>query len=393
MTKLHFGYKDLFRSLRLGLSAKKIWMMSLGLLVGIAGYSLLTYLAYLIAGADLLTIWQSFRLLPFPLPMDYYFPWYSWAVYSLGVLFFICAQLITGTAVSKVCYEQLRGDEFYESKEAFRFAFRHIRAVLLSPALIAAFVGLIAIGGLVLSGLGAIPAAGEIVVGLLSPIAFLASLFIVYLLVVFFFCLLIAPSVVGATKSDTFDTLFEVFSCVNEQPGRLVWYLATVAVLAKFGSFLLGLATSAAGRIGYGILSLFMHTKLQDVMSNASFYFKIRPPEWCPAPLHELLMAVANLYGLPHIYLPGDYFPIGWSIDVAALLLGACFYLVTLTVAGFGLSVWFSGTTLTYAVLAQKKDEKNILELPEDDAELLEPAVKPEGVEPPVQAESTGSNN
>ncbi|MBM3322957.1 hypothetical protein FJY69_05725 [candidate division WOR-3 bacterium] len=384
MTKLHFGYKDLFRALRLGFSAKKIWMMSLGLLVGFAGYALLTYLAYLVAGADLLTVWQSFRLLPFPLPLDHSFPWYAWATYSAGVLFFLCALLLTGTSVSKVCYEQLRGDEFYESREAFRFAFRHGRAVLFSPALIVAFLGLIAAGGLALGGLGAIPAAGEIVVGLLSPLAFIASLFIAYLLLVLLVCLLFAPSVVGATRSDTFDTLFEVFSCINEQPGRLVWYATTVAILAKAGSFLLGLASSVAGRIGYGILAIFMRTKIQDVVSNASFYFKVRLPDWCPTPVHQLLLANANLYGLPQIYLPGDYLPISWSVDVAALLLGACFYLVALVVVGFGMSVWFSGTTLAYAVLAQKKDEKNILDLPENEAELLEPVVKPEGMEPPA---------
>ncbi len=392
MNKLHFGYKDLFRALRLGFSAKKIWVMSLGLLVGLAGYALLTYLAYLVAGADLLTVWQSFRLLPFPLPVDYPFPWYSWAVYLVGVLFLLCALMLSGTAVSKVCYEQLRGDEFYESREAFRFAFRHGRSIIFSPLLIVAFIGLIATGGLVLSALGAIPAAGEIVVGLMSPVAFIASLFIVYLLIVLLACLLFTPSVVGTTRSDTFDTLFEVFSCVNEQPGRLVWYTATVAVLAKLGSFLLGLAASAAGRVGYGILGLFMHTKIQDIMSNASFYFKVRLPEWCPAPLHELFLANVNLYGLSQVYLPGDYLPISWSVDVAALLLGACFYLVALMVVGFGLSVWFCGTTLTYAVLAQKKDEKNILELPEDESELIEPVVKPEGMEPTTGTETHRPN-
>ena len=50
MTKLHWNYKDIFRALRLGFSAKKVWMMSLGLLVGFAGYTILTYLAYAAAG-------------------------------------------------------------------------------------------------------------------------------------------------------------------------------------------------------------------------------------------------------------------------------------------------------------------------------------------------------
>jgi len=63
VTKLHFNYKDIFRALRLGFSAKKIWMMFLGLFFGVAGYSGITYLAHLVAGSDLLTIWAEYRLL------------------------------------------------------------------------------------------------------------------------------------------------------------------------------------------------------------------------------------------------------------------------------------------------------------------------------------------
>jgi len=378
MTKLHWSYKDVFRALRLGFSAKKVWMMSLGLLFGFAGYTILTYVAYAAAGTDFLTVWQTFRLLPFPSPLDYGFPWYSWVIYAVAVVWFLCVLLIAGTAVSKVAYEQLRGDEFYESKEAFRFAFKNSSAVLASPLLILAFVALIVIFGLIFSLLGAIPAAGEIFVGLLAILAFVASLFIVYLLIVFLFSLLLGPSVVGATHSDTFDTLFEVFSCVNEQPARLAWYTATTALLAKAGSFLLGLATSAAGGIGYAITGIFMGGKLADVMGNAAYYFKLAVPDWCPLWLQQVFVWVMDRYGLPQIYLPGDYVTVGWSQDIASLLIGVLFYLVAIMIVGYGLSVWFTGMTLNFAVLAYKKDEKNVLELPEDEEELIEPVPNPE---------------
>jgi hypothetical protein len=378
MTKLHWSYKDVFRALRLGFSAKKVWMMSLGLLVGFAGYTILTYVAFAAAGTDFLSVWQTFRLLPLPSPCDCTFPWYSWVIFAAAVVWFLCVLLITGTAVSKVAYEQLRGDEFYESKEAFRFAFKNNSAVLASPLLILAFVALIVIFGLIFSLLGAIPAAGEIFVGLLAILAFVASLFLVYLLIVFGFSLLLGPSVVGATHSDTFDTLFEVFSCVNEQPARLVWYTATLALLAKAGSFLLGLAASAAGRIGYAITGTFMGDKLADVMGNAAYYFKLAAPDWCPRLFHQVFLAQATCYGLPQIYLPGDYISLGWSQDIASLLLGVLFYLVAIMVAGYGLSVWFTGMTINFAVLAYKKDEKNVLELPEDEEELIEPVPNPE---------------
>jgi hypothetical protein len=378
MTKLHWSYKDVFRALRLGFSAKKVWMMSLGLLVGFAGYTVLTYIAYAAAGTDFLAVWQTFRLLPLPSPYDYAFPWYSWVIFAVAGLWFLCAVLITGTAVSKVAYEQLRGDEFYESKEAFRFAFRNAPALLSSPLLVVAFIALIVFFGLIFSLLGAIPAAGEIFVGLLAVLAFVASLFIVYLLFVFGFALLLGPSVIGATRSDTFDTLFEVFSCVNEQPARLIWYTATTALLAKVGSFLLGLAASAAGRIGYAITGVFMGEKLAEVVSNASYYFKLSVPYWCPQLFHQTFLAEMNLYGFPQVYLPGEYASLGWSYDVASLLLGVLFYLIAIMVVGYGLSVWFTGMTLNFAVLAYKKDEKNVLELPEDEEELIEPVPNPE---------------
>ncbi|MBN2465223.1 hypothetical protein JXD38_06335 [candidate division WOR-3 bacterium] len=378
MTKLHWSYKDVFRALRLGFSAKKVWMMSLGLLVGFAGYTILTYVAYAAAGTDFLTVWQTFRLLPLPSPFDYAFPWYSWVIFAVAVVWFLYVLLVTGTAVSKVAYEQLRGDEFYESKEAFRFAFRNSAAVMSSPLLILAFIALIVVFGLIFSLLGAIPAAGEIFVGLLAVLAFIASLFIVYLLIVFCFALLLGPSVIGSTHSDTFDTLFEVFSCVNEQPARLVWYTATTALLAKAGSFLLGLATSAAGRIGYAITGVFMGEKLADVTANAAYYFKLAVPYWCPQLFHRTFLAEMNLYGFPQAYLPGAYVSLGWSHDIASLLLGVLFYLIAIMVVGYGLSVWFTGMTLNFAVLAYKKDEKNVLELPEDEEELIEPVPNPE---------------
>jgi hypothetical protein len=385
MTKLHFNYKDTFRALRLGFSAKKVWMMSLGLLVGFSGYTVLSYVAYLAAGVDILTVWQQFRLLPFPSPLDYPFPWFAWIIYGVGAAFWLCAVLVTGTAVSKVCFEQIKGDEFYESREAFRFGFKHAGSVLLSPLLILAFIAIIVILGLAVSGIGAIPYVGEIAVGILSPVALVAALFIVYLLVALTATVLMAPSVVGASRSDTFDTLFEVFSCVNEQPGRLLWYSATVAVLGKLGAFLFGWAASAASRIAYSILLAFMGDKMAEAMTNASFYFKVSLPEWWPAALQQLFITQANVYGLPQMYLPSEYLSIGWSSDIASLFIGITIYLAALMVLGFGLSVWFCGMTLNYAVLANKKDNRNILESTGDlDEELIEPPPLDTGAVPPA---------
>ncbi|MEO0019744.1 MAG: hypothetical protein ABIK47_03775 [candidate division WOR-3 bacterium] len=373
MTNLHFNYKDIFRSLRLGFSAKKVGMGMLGLLFGLFGYSLLSYLAHLVAGNDWVSIWETYRLLPFPNP-HLPFPWFSWIIYTIGVLWLIVVMLLTGTAIAKVTFEQLRGNEFYEAREGFKFAIRNAGAVLASPLLIIAFIALLVIAGLILSAIGSIPYFGPIFVGLLAIPAFLTSLFIVYLLIVLFFNLLLGPSIVGAMGNDTFDTLFEVFSCINEQPARLVWFTFLIGILAKLGSFLLGVGSSLAGRIGSLVLSAFMRGTWQEMLDTTGFIFKVSIPNWgIFAPLHKMLIIETNLYGLPQIYLPGFWTNTNWGIYNGSILLAICAYAIGLMVIAYGLSVWFSGNVLNIAVLVKKKDDKNILEVREEEPEVIEP--------------------
>ncbi len=374
MTGLNFNYKDIFRALRLGFSAKKVGMVMMGLLFAFAGYSLLTYIAHIAAGNDWLSIWETQRLLPFPNP-NLPFPWFSWVIYGAGVVWFLIVMLVTGAAVAKVAYEQLRGNEFFEAGSGFQYALKNIRALISSPLLIIAIIVLIVVAGLVLSALGAIPHFGPIFTGLLAIVGFFAALFIVYLLLVLLFTLLFAPGVVGAMGNDTFDTLFEVFSCVNEQPARLIWYSFLGAVLAKLGSFLLGLASSLAGRIGSLVLSTFMGEQWAEMLSGAEFVFKLSIPNWGVfSPLHQMFVLETKLYGLPQLYAPSYWANPVWSTGIGSILLGMCGYAIALMVLGYGLSVWFTGTVVTLAIIIRKKDDKNILENPEEEEEIIEPA-------------------
>ena len=89
MVTMHWNYKDLFRACRLGFSAKKIWMQIVGLVLGGAGYALLTYVAYLASGVPVAAAWERFSLIPF---FDPHFAsswatinlhWWSWAIWGL----------------------------------------------------------------------------------------------------------------------------------------------------------------------------------------------------------------------------------------------------------------------------------------------------------------------
>jgi hypothetical protein len=376
MSGLHFNYKDIFRALRLGFSAKKVGMLVLGLLFGFAGYTILTYLGHMVAGNDWISVWETFRLLPFPSP-NLPFPWFSWLIYALGVIWFLIVLLITGAAVSKVTFEQLRGNEFYEAGEAFRFALDNAGAIIGSPVLIIAFILVLVIGGLILSAIGSIPYVGPVLVGILAVPAFFVSLFIVYLLIVLLWTLFLGPGVVGAMGNDTFDTLFEIFSCINEQPARLFWYTAVLAFLGKLGSLLLGLASSLAVRIGSLVVGTFMGETYREMLNGTGFIFQINVPNWSLfAPLHKLLILEMNLYGVDGFTSPLYWESPHWGIYLGAILLSVCAYGIALMVLAYGLSVWFSGNVALLGVLVRKKDDKNIYEIKEEEPELLEPQDK-----------------
>lgn len=372
MTQLHFNYKDVFRACRLGFSAKKIWVQFVGFVVALIGYVVFTYGAHLLAGTAISQVWADYRLFPFPAA----FPWFSWLVWAAGLLFVLIVLLIAGTAVSKITYEQLRGDEFFEIKEAWKFAFKSGRSVIFSPFLLVLFVAFLVFCGLILSALGAIPYFGELFVGLLAIPVFAVSLFIVYLIIVFLFNLLIGPAVVGATKSDTFDTLFEVFSCVNEQPWRLITYNAVLKFIALAGTLIIGVASWGAVKVGSTVLKIFMHGKVDDVLANAASYVRFNFPAWCPGFLQDAATKAVKLTGMGGNLEPSVYVPLGWSKDIASLLVGITFYFIILFVLSYGAAIWFSGSTIIYTVLVRKKDDKNLLEV--KDEKFEEPKPEPE---------------
>ena len=378
MVTMHWNYKDLFRACRIGFSAKKIWVQFIGFVLGGAGYALLTYFAYLASGVPVAAVWERFSLIPF---FDPYFAspeatinlhWWSWAIWGLGILYFLVVALITATAVAKVTIEQLRGDDFLEVKEAFKFALGRFSVLVAAPAMPVLFAALITLLGLVLSLVGAIPVLGDLVLGLAAIPAFAASMFVIYLLIVFMFSLFLVPVIAGLTRNDSFDTLFEVFSCVGEQPWRLLVYSIVLGILSISATAILGWFSLAAVKLGAGVLHVFAPAKMASIASGGPYYLRLTLPSWCP--LYRLFAASDGTL------LAGELTTEGVSQNVAALLFGSAAYVILLFVLGYGAAIWNTGMTLIFAILTKKKDGKNLLEEKETDDLLAEP--EPAGASP-----------
>ncbi|MEO0260335.1 MAG: hypothetical protein ABIM77_06300 [candidate division WOR-3 bacterium] len=362
--KLHYNFKDVFRAARFGLSIKKIWIMFLGILIGSIFYSIFTYIAGVLSGYTFKELWDQYHLLP----ILGFGEIYSWAkiIYIIGILIFAFFIFIFGTAVSKVHFEQLKGDEFYEIKEALKFAFTKGLASFFAPISILLIVGLILLSGVIYGAINKIPYFGEIFFIIFVIPAFFVCLFIVYLLVSFLVSLFISPSIVGTTSNDTFDTLFEIFSTLNEQPWRLFVYeillFFTMFVAGSIFTFFVGKAIG----IGIWVLSAkwLMGEKFLNILNNA----------WAFLPSYPFLANISSYFkflGIEEIVMIPSFLKLSGFHAAISYILGFIGYLLIFMVLAYYLSMFYSGNNLIFIILYKKKDEIDLL-APEEEEEIEE---------------------
>jgi hypothetical protein len=378
VTNLHFNYKDVFRAGRIGFSAKKMWVAFLGMLIAFIGYAILSYLALITAGWEIGEVWEVFRIIPMYPGMA---QWYSWVIWVVGLLWKICVLLLTGVAVSKITYEQLRGDEFYEIKEAIKFALKSGKSSILAPFVLILFVVALIVMGLILALITWIPYFGPLFFALMAIPAFVVALFILYLVIVTIVCLIIGPSIVGETGNDTFDTLFESFSVINDQSWRFIVYEFLLVLVVFVGIGILGFFSAKAVFLAQDVIGIIVPgAKLDNLLLNAAYYVKITLPPICPDAYHNLLIGFVEWIGMPNLLVPPEYLPTveSWAGAISSFVLGVIYYLILLFVLSLGGAIFWAGNTLIFTVLVKKKDDKNLLEMREETFEEPKVEEKPE---------------
>lgn len=397
MTNLHFNFKDVFRAPRMAFSPKKMWVQFLGFLVGWAGYFFLTYFAAGLSGAltqgsiTCTMLWETYRLAP----LGFSFVWWAKIIWALGIIWFVAWVLLADTAVSKITFEQLQGNDFYEVKESWGFALKNWMAVVMTPIAIFLFAAFFAVCGIILGLWGKIPWVGEVSVSLLWVLIFPTCLFMVFILVVLFFSRWLGPAVVGTTKSDTFDTIFECFSCVASQPWRLVVYSALLAVLTYLsgGVFFTfcGKAFFIANRILGAQWILGMGQKYTELFAyglNLLPHFRLVLAEVfahipCCGGLLSSLLYGGGMGPIPLPAAPGGgllFHPLGeptgvfpLSVKIAGFITGFSMWLLFLFLASYPKAISSVGNALIFIVLTKKKDNKNLLEKKEKKEEWKMP--------------------
>lgn len=355
--ELQYRWGDVFRAGRLGFSPRKIGVGVKGLFQGTLLYSILSYGALMVSGMGYKEIWQAYRFIPAPFVQGN-LNWIGMIIYAIACLVALYYYLVTLTAISKITFEQLKGDEFYEGREAWAFARKNWKGAFGSPIFLAFIIAILIAVGLVMGLLVRIPQVGPILVGLLSLPLIAGAFFIVYLTIVAGVVLIVAPAIVATTDSDTFDTVFEAFSLINDQTWRFILWetilfavsLLCVFVFANLIKTTLGLTNTVIGK--------FAGDQWPIMWKNAKWYIYI--PNFLP------LVAARWIPSL--VFSQGAFLSEGIAKGtlIGSFLLGTTFYLILFIVLGYGLSIQGSGQTLIYTILVKIKDNKNLLEEKEE---------------------------
>ncbi len=383
--ELHWNYKDVFRAARFGFSAKKMWTMFLGILIGTLLYSIFAYLGLLASGLTLQEIWSEFRLIPFPwgIPLTLG----GKILFCIGGILFVITYFLFGTAVAKLTIQQLKGDEFYEVKRAIQHAFKSGKASVLAPIVLIIVIALILLGGVILGLLGKIPYLGELILLLAAIPVIFTVFFLVYLIVAFFVSLFLAPAVAGATRSDTFDTLFEIFSTLNDENWRFIGYEALLYGVKTVAFTFFLYFTGRVFAIIYGVLSLpwLMGQKIVHLADAALSYLPnlTFPNEWT----FQWVSRILELTRTDLILYPPTTPSLPWPQAILGFLFGILLYLVIFTVLAYWGAMHWAGNTLIFTVLLKKKDDIDLLAEPKETEVTPSPTPAPSSTTPETTKE------
>jgi hypothetical protein len=376
MSKFYFDFRDVFKTPRLALSGKKIFLQFIGFFSGYILWLIFNYVAFLSEGMQLGEIWEAYGLFPM-FELTYNF-WYSKLLFFFGFFLFLVFWFFGSTAVGKVTCEQLKGDEFYSTKDALRFSRKHFKTALFSFLFLIVAVLFLFICGIVIGLLGKIPVVGELGLGIfyLIPI-FVVALFTIYTLFIFFISLLLAPAVVATTKEDTFETLIQLFTSIWAQPWRYFLYTGITAGLAKIATFVFAYFSFRAVQFIHLSLGIFMKDKLANIFDQALNYLAL--PTGVINFFTNLFPKINFAFFLPEAGL-GD--GTNWSGSISAFLIGISFILIFFFILSYGLAILSCGQTVTYLIIRKRKDEENLLEKKTELEELEELEEKKEKEKP-----------
>lgn len=382
MKPLYFDVRDIFRTPRLALSGKKIWVHLLGLGLGWAIYLILSYLALIVNGQSIVEIWNTHFLFPCLFTVDLPIAWYAWLIYGLGILLWVIIFLLASLAVSRITYKQLKGDEFYSSGDSLKYIKKHGTAVIMGPVSILLIMVFFIIMAIIAAWLAKWPVLDILFLGIPYLLYFVVAVFVVYTAIVFVVSLILGAGIVGTAEEDTMETVFQSYSTLWAQPWRLVIYEGVVVGLTSIAAYIYSYAII----IGYQFFNLvfgqswLMDGKLSRIMEQASSYiFGVN------SPLTPFLSKVFNLYTPASLGMVRPLYLTTTDI-ITIVFIAIALFVIGGSAVAYLLTNFSVGQSLIYVILRKKKDDEDLVARKDEDELEEEEKEEDEKLESPETA-------
>jgi hypothetical protein len=368
---LRYDFWDILRAPRLALSGKYLLAQARPLVYGYVVYLFMTYLAMLVEGDTLRAVWGGYALFPFVgLGLSH---WYSWAIWVVGIVIAIGFYDYGNMIVAKLAIEELKGNQFFSTKNAAIEARANLRPLWVAAALlIILIISLSLIQGLI--GLVVlIPYIGEILYAVIYAIPFvLWSLFVVFLAFGLTTAIFTLPAIVTAREKDAFGATFYIYNLIWTQPLRWVSQTAIGLVMAKLGIFVFGYFLMRALQLTYFTTSLISGEKVKSIVSTG--YFAL-------APVQEVLRFFTSLYpGSTIDWMPSALHGLEFTLAsqpttevIASLIILITLVIVWIIVISYGLNVITCSQLIGFIYIRKCEDGEKLGESPaQGDSDLHE---------------------
>ena len=366
---LNFDFRDLFKSPRLALSGKKICIFIFANLLSYLIYFLLNYIALALSGYSFINIWNSQGLYPCLLVTGG--PWYALVLFWTSILFWLYSILLASTAVSRITYKQLKGDEFYSINDSWNYIKEHWHPLIFTPLSLGSITFFFILISTLFALIGKIPFIGEIIFSIPYLLYLFGSIFTIYTGFVFFISFIYSPAIVGTIEEDTMGSVFNNYSITWGQPWRIVIYNIILIPLACFSVGIFKFVSFYGIKLinvvmGHEIL---MGSKLNEIIGFAA---NIVWPQKLFTSIAENLSTCSifcdNTCNLGmHISAFFDFFiPINPSDissleSIAAIILAFFFIIISISFISYFLSILSVGETIMFIIFRKISGDDNIL--------------------------------
>jgi len=361
---LYYNYKDLLKTPRIAIGPQRLFIATLGMATAHFCWVLFNYLALLMSGYGLESLWQKTGLLPIAFRYQLSLP--SSLLAWLAVILTIFIILQTNTAISRATYMYLRQNYFYTSKQAIRFAFRRSTAII-SVYLTFLFLILPFVAGALLMALIGGTAFGEILNALATLPFIFAGMVLFFIALCLIFSFFLSPAIIASTEEDGFGAAIQTMHLTWGQPWRLATYGLLALVLFFIGIVFFAFVIKL-GLIIYSILFMPLMHSLAPILNNALYYL-----ETSLSGLDTVIRSLLSENGSRIIYLKQHYVPqiLTASQTIASYIIYFSFLIVGHMTLGYGQGIVNSSLTMSYIIFELKLSDKNLLErkdseLPED---------------------------